>query len=41
MNNKKRVKIIVKREYIGEKNIEQAFSEILIMALLKEVKSTV
>lgn len=41
MNNKKRVKIIVKREYIGEKNIEQAFSEIFIRALLKEVKSTV
>ena len=38
MRKKKNIKIVVKRKYTGEKNIEQTFSEVIIRALLKEPK---
>ena len=40
MKKKITIKIIVKRKYTGEKNIEQIFSEVLIRALLKESKES-
>jgi len=36
LRKKKRIKIIVKRQYTGEKSIEQTFSEVIIRALSKE-----
>jgi hypothetical protein len=41
LKGKKSVKIIVIRKYSGEKNIEQAFSEVIMRALQKEMKSAV
>jgi hypothetical protein len=38
MSKYKSIKIIVKRKYTGDKNMEQTFSEVIIRGLLKESK---